>query len=147
MGKSNVPSISVEMADMNSSGQNQYAAHAMASPRCRCTRDTDERSVRASAQRPCPPRRSTTNSSDHLSPGGRPRSASSASRKSTGRNSVDSEYNEDSGRANPRPEYKTEPGPIVKRKCRDIIWLILFLLFWAAMIGVGIFANSVGHAM
>jgi hypothetical protein len=50
-----------------------------------------------------------------------------------------------SGGALTRPEYKTPPGPQENRKCHDIFFLILFVLFWMGMIAIGIIAMQKGN--
>ena len=50
------------------------------------------------------------------------------------------------------PKYMGEPfdsslanGPTEDRKCRDCLFLILYIAFWVALIIVAIFAFSRGH--
>eukprot|EP00732_Lithocolla_globosa_P002669 Lithocolla_globosa_v1_NODE_1836_length_2305_cov_1.876444.p1 type:complete len:426 gc:universal NODE_1836_length_2305_cov_1.876444:183-1460(+) len=40
--------------------------------------------------------------------------------------------------------YKGEPGPVHKRSCQDIFWLLLFIIFWIGFIVVGYFAGTKG---
>ena len=34
---------------------------------------------------------------------------------------------------------------MVKRSCHDVFWLLLYILYWGGMVGVAIYANSVGN--
>lgn len=43
------------------------------------------------------------------------------------------------------PDYKDPPGPLQKRECRDILFLILFILFWAGMAVISVLAIRNGN--
>ncbi len=50
------------------------------------------------------------------------------------------------------PRYKGEQfdrdlalGPTEERKCRDLLFCLLYIVFWVALIVVAIFAFSEGH--
>lgn len=43
-------------------------------------------------------------------------------------------------------DYEKTPGPVSQRKCQDIIWLVLFVLFWCGMFAIGGIGISKGDA-
>ena len=47
--------------------------------------------------------------------------------------------------ATTKPNYQGEPGPQEKRKCQDVIFLVLFLLFWVGMATIGGLAIKKGN--
>ena len=48
------------------------------------------------------------------------------------------------GADNVAPKYVDEPGPIEKRKCQDLLFLVLFAVFWIGFIVVGSLASKNG---
>ena len=46
---------------------------------------------------------------------------------------------------NTNKSTKKVPGPVSKRKCRDIFWGILFILYWVGMFILSGFAISKGN--
>lgn len=43
-------------------------------------------------------------------------------------------------------DYDKAPGPVAQRKCQDIFWLILFVLFWVGMFAIGGIGITKGDA-
>lgn len=43
------------------------------------------------------------------------------------------------------PKYVDEPGPKEQRKCQDVFFLILFIVFWIGMFAIGGFAVRDGN--
>eukprot|EP00732_Lithocolla_globosa_P000964 Lithocolla_globosa_v1_NODE_397_length_4183_cov_17.938227.p1 type:complete len:706 gc:universal NODE_397_length_4183_cov_17.938227:4151-2034(-) len=54
------------------------------------------------------------------------------------------ELQEAKGRQIPKGEGPENGGPLKNRHCTDVIWLILFILFWIGMIIIGAFAWNIG---
>jgi hypothetical protein len=44
------------------------------------------------------------------------------------------------------PNYAHPPGPVKKRACRDIFFLVLFGVYWIGMISLAIIAISNGDS-